>query len=239
MLNNCQEENMMLLNNLNNITEFLNLNYYEKDDCLYIINSENGKKSQIKKHGDNKFNFEIEKDGDILGVEFSTDYISIRKNKKCMFMDNNSLYFASLEDDEKSYLNLIYNGDLSFYKGNEESTSIISIQKDNNEYNKMIIENRIKDKTGITNEKIEIVEDPFTVAKHLIHRYDTNEKMMGGRIFKDNLYIAINEYIEEETKHNPLIVKTVNEMEATFPGAIERNSKLFPFLKEIQIAKTK
>ena len=49
----------------------------------------------------------------------------------------------------------------------------------------------------------------------------------------------LNDFIEDEISNNPIIVTTVNDMENTLPGIVDYNKKMFPFLKDIQIYKTK
>ena len=239
ILSNCQDVNDMLLNQLNSIASLLNLNYYQKGGYLFIIDSDNGKSSVLEKKGDNKYSFSIEKDGENIKVEFDYNSLSIEKSNKFIYMNDNSLYFANNNDDEKSYLDLFYKGDLIFNKENNDIKSHLTIKSENEKYYQIIKENRIKDTTGITNEKIVIAESPYTVANHLIHRYDLNQKMTGGSLYTEEIFIPINDFIEDEISNNPIIVTTVNDMENTLPGIVDYNKKMFPFLKDIQIYKTK
>ena len=225
ILSNCQDVNDMLLNQLNSIASLLNLNYYQKGGYLFIIDSENGKSSVLEKKGDNKYSFSIEKDGENIKVEFDYNSLSIEKSNKFIYMNDNSLYFANNNDDEKSYLDLFYKGDLIFNKENNDIKSHLTIKSENEKYYQIIKENRIKDTTGITNEKIVIAEAPYTVANHLIHRYDLNQKLkLSGleqrKSSRKRCYIlhAMTQYVVDE---NFPAIRDTSFVGGAFPTGIE------------------
>lgn len=239
MLHNCKDLNEILYNQLNSITKLLNLNYYEKDNHIFILNPDNGKTSILEKKGNTTYVFKTIINNEPTKVEFDQNYISIDKDNKTVFIEDNNLFFANKEENNLSYISLIYKKHLCFKKQKNDIYNSLSIELDNNKYNQMIKEINVKDITGITSEKIEISENPYTIAKHYIHRYDLNNKMTSGTIYKDDIYIPINEFIEDEIQNNQLIIETVTEMENTIPGIIDYNKNMFPFLTKIKENYTK
>ena len=233
MLHSCQDLNEVLNNQLNNIINLLNLEYYEKDNHILILNPDNGETTLLERKGDSSFVFKTIINNEPTRVEFDHNYINIDIDNKTIFMDNNNLFYANKEENNQSYISLVYKTKLCFEKQKNNICNSLNIDLDNNEYNQMIKEINVKDSTGITNEKIEISEKPYTIAKHYIHRYDLNNKMTSGTIYQDDIYIPINDFIEDELLNNPLILETVTEMENTLPGIIEYNKEIYPFLTEI------
>ena len=233
MLHNYQDVNEILYNQLNSITKLLNLEYYEKENKIFILNPDNGETTILEKKGNTTYVFKTIINNEPTKVEFNHSYISIEIDNKTIFMDENNLFYVNKEDNNLSYISLIYQTHLCFKKQKDDIYNSISIDLNNNKYNQMIKEIKVKDTTSITNEKIEILENPYTIAKHYIHRYDLNNKMTSGTTYQDDIYIPINDFIDDEINNNPLIIEIVKEMENTLPGIIEYNKKMFPYLTKI------
>ena len=230
MINNCQEINEISYNQLNSITRLLNLEFYEKDGNIFILNPNNGYTTPLEKN--NTFVFTTEINNQVVKVEFDNSYVNINMDNKSIFMDETSLFYANKEEDNIEYLNLEYNKMYCFEKQKNNISNKINIEINNNQYNKMIKEIRINENSGIINEKIEFKEEPYTIAKHYIHRYDSNEKMTSGTLYQDDIYIPINTFIEDEINNNSIINEIVTNVENTIPGIIDYNKKLFPFLNK-------
>ena len=240
MLSKSEELNTILYGQLKNITELLNLDYYEEDGYIYILNTDNGNTSVLKNKDENKYSFTIEKDLELFTVVFNNEHISIHLNNQIFYMDESNLYYVNNGDNEESYLDLYNLGDYSFHKENNDETKdiIININQDN-EFEKITLINKSKDSIGITNERIEIVENPYTIANHYIHRYDLNNKMVSGCVYSEDIFTPLNNYIENELENNETIMEIVNEMENTIPGIINYNKEKFSFLEKIQKNKLK
>ncbi len=235
MIYNCQDINSRLYNKLAELTNLLDLGFYEKGGNVFIYTKDQKNISLLERIDDYIYKFTIEKDGEKITGKFNHNRIAITKDNNTISITPASINYVNRKEDESLELDINTLGLLSFSKKtNDEENTILVTQDNNHKYIKMEKTIKTKDSTGITSEKILISENQYAVAKHLIHRYDESGRMVRGAIYNDDLYIQTNDYIQDELNNNPVVIESIIEMENNFPGIIKSNDKLFSLLNEIQ-----
>ena len=221
---------------LNHITELLNLDYYTKSGKFYVCDLKNEQLCFVRNYNyrNPRYHFSIKREnGDIsCDFDFSTANIGIGDHKN-FFLSDGRLNYEQTDDNYKKLYVDISNNDLYFFRRNENSAESISVSFDNNSFHQMKKKIYAADSHVKSEEDLVVEDSPITFAKHNIRRYYDSMKTYTDHYYREDLYVPIDKFIQDEIAINPIVLNAISEMENAIPGILKYEKCNLPILKKL------
>ena len=137
MIYNCQDINSRLYNKLAELTNLLDLGFYEKGGNVFIYTKDQKNISLLERIDDYIYKFTIEKDGEKITGKFNHNRIAITKDNNTISITPASINYVNRKENESLELDINTLGFLSFSKKtNDEENTILVTQDNNHKFNR-------------------------------------------------------------------------------------------------------
>lgn len=214
------------------ILNLLKLSYYEENGKVFIIDPENEDATLLDKDGKDGYKFTIGN----KECHFSDSYIIILMGDTELYVNGDeACYFRRKSGTKEVATTFNLNESAVTFNsyGDGSSSGISFLYDDDSNFYRMKRSNSITDENGISKENLDYYSEDGDHIKHIVCRYDLNNKMLSGFVFTEDADVATEESINDQLKTNSIIPEVLNEMESSIPGITDYYGKLNPIMRAV------
>ena len=224
---------MLINTQLADFLELLNLDYYDDNGRLRIIDLENNTSTYVEKDDKDKSRFTI---GNLTCIFDKYSFEITIDDKKITVSRNRFLYERKVNNqDTIGTAFSMKNNTITFQYNNDDMNSTISLKYDNNyNYHGMKKTEHIKDIKGTSFGFFTFFEkENIAFVKSTYYLFDHNGRKKPSITDIEQLYDSLDGLITKEIRTNHIIPCVLSEIEEMIPGIIEYYCNLNPNIKEI------
>lgn len=210
----------------------LKLNFYQENGKVFIIDLKSEDASLLELDGKDGYKFTI--GGKECHV--SDSYIIVLMGDTELYVNGTeACYFRRKPGTQEVATTFNLNGSAVTFNsyGDGSSSGISFLYDDDSNFYRMKRSNSVTDEAGITKENLDYYTEDGDHIKHIVRRYDLNEKMLSGFTFTEKANVSTQDSINGQLSSNSIIPEILDEMENAVPGIMDYYSDLNPIMKDI------